>query len=55
MSEQDYQRIRGKEIGTLRQGEYEEMQRRLIENLLRFGANPEIENERGEKPLKLCI
>ena len=55
MSEQDYQRVRGKEVGVIKEGEYEEMQKRLIQNLLKFGASPEVENERGEKPLRLCI
>jgi hypothetical protein len=31
------------------------MQERLITLLLKYGADPDLENDRGEKPLKLCI
>lgn len=31
------------------------MQGRLIQLLLKHGADPEVENERGDRALKLCI
>ena len=55
ISEQDYTLARATETSNSVSGEYKVMQHRLINLLLKYGADPNVENEKGEKPLKLCI
>jgi hypothetical protein len=55
ISEPEYYHWRRKESSNPPPNEYRLMQERLITLLLKYGADPDLENDRGEKPLKLCI
>lgn len=55
VGERDYYEQRRKESTEIGACEYGEMQGMLIRLLLENGADPGIANERGQKPVNLCI
>jgi hypothetical protein len=55
LSEQEYFALRRNETSALQPDEYNKMQEKLISLLLKHGADPDVQNERGETALNLCI
>lgn len=55
ISEDEYNRVRVRETSEIKEREFDFMQEKVIMKLLEHGADPDLQNERGELAVNLCI